>query len=153
LVDADGKPASLGDLFGLSTAPGLLDLAADRNLDPGNLAVPTCFANLEFLPLGGHALSPSFGESNAGGVMEDLVGRYPDRLILLDAPPCLASSRPHLLAPSVGQVILVVAAGSTQQGDVEAALGLVRGCSSVSLLLNQVRRWHAHSFGSYAHAA
>jgi receptor protein-tyrosine kinase len=155
LIDADGKVGSLAELLGLAGAPGLLNLAADRKLDASRLTVPTCIANLDFLPFGQSTEKPAegFGETNTASVMNDLVRRFPDRLILLDAPPCLSSSRPHLLAPLVNQVVLVVAAGQTQQSDVEAALGLVQSCSGVSLLLNKVRRWHTHSFGSYAYAA
>lgn len=155
LVDADGRAGSLGDRFGLAAAPGLLDLAADRTRDPAGLIVASAIANLGFLPhgSGAKAAPEGLGESSTAGVIEMLATRYPDRLILIDAPACLSSSRPHLFAPLVGQVVLVVAAGSTQESDVEAALGLVRSCAGVSLLLNKVRRWHAHSFGSYANAS
>ena len=70
-------------------------------------------------------------------------------MIVLDAPPCLSSSVPHTLANIVGQVVFVVAAGSTQQDDIEAALDLVRACPRISLLLNKVPPWNAHSFGLY----
>ena len=81
--------------------------------------------------------------------IEAIARRREDRVVLIDAPSCLSSSRPHLLAPLVAHAILVVAAGSTQQGDVEAALRMIRGCPGISLLLNRVGRWQAHSFGSY----
>jgi len=154
LIDADGKPGSLGDLLGLSGAPGLIDLAANRSLDPSGLLVATCIATLDFLPIGGDASnSPAaFAGDGAAGAIADLARRYADRLIIMDVPPCLSSSRAHLLAPLVGQVVLVVAAGSTQQGDVEAALGLVRSCPGTSLLLNKVSRWQTHSFGSNVYA-
>jgi receptor protein-tyrosine kinase len=53
----------------------------------------------------------------------------------------------------VGQVVLVVASGSTQQGDVEAALDLLQACPHISLLLNKIPMWMAQSFGSYSYAA
>ncbi|HKS87819.1 MAG TPA: hypothetical protein VJR70_00135 [Stellaceae bacterium] len=152
LVDADGRVGSLAARFGLGAAPGLLDLAADRALDPAQLTVPSCIAGLEFLPFGEAAKSSEAPGGGAAGAIEAIARRFPDRLVLIDTPPCLSSSRPHLLAPLVGQAVLVVAAGSTQEGDVDAALGLLRSCPEVSLLLNKVRPWHAHSYGSYAHA-
>jgi protein-tyrosine kinase len=155
LVDADVKPTSVGQLLGASTLPGLLDMArsGDRNLD--ELIVPTAADNLDFLPLGTgvEGSAELFASKRMGDVLDGLSRRYPDRLIILDCAPCLSSSNPHALAPFVGQIILVVAAGSTQQGDVEAALDLVRHCPHVSLLLNKIAPWNMHSFGAYAYPA
>jgi protein-tyrosine kinase len=92
-----------------------------------------------------------FASKRMADVLQGLSRRYPDRPIIVDSSPCLSSSNPHVLAPIVGQVIIVVAAGSTQQGDVEAALDLVQNCRHVSLLLNRIASWNLHSFGSYAY--
>jgi protein-tyrosine kinase len=150
LVDADGKAGSLSDLLLPGTEmPGLVDLAADRCIKQSDLILRTDVDNLCFLPFGKCAAN-----ENAFGRLAELtedLGRRADRLVVLDVPPCLSTSRPHLLAPVVGQAVLVVAAGSTQQNDIEAALGLIRSCPRVSLLLNKVSRWNAHSFGSYAY--
>ena len=43
-----------------------------------------------------------------------------------------------MLAPSVAQIVMVVEAGRTQRGELEAALELVRGAPKVMLLLNKV---------------
>lgn len=153
LVDADRKAGSLSDLLGVAAAPGLLDLAADRHLDPAECVFASCEPNLDFLPCGRGSAeeAEALGTSSTAEVVESLARGYPDRLVLIDAPPSLSSSRPHLFAPLVGHSVLVVAAGNTQQGDIEAALGLIHSCPSVSLLLNKVSRWQAHSFGSYAY--
>jgi protein-tyrosine kinase len=152
LVDADGKTGSLSDLLlDGSDAPGLTDLAADRRVDASDLIVQSCINDLEFLPFGSGAANRAEVLGNLAGVIEEL-GQRVDGLIVIDAPPCLSTSRPHLLAPIVGKAVLVVAAASTQQNDIEAALGLIRSCPAVSLLLNKVSRWNAHSFGSYAYS-
>lgn len=154
LVDADDGSTSLSRRLGLSDARGLIDLAGDRRLDARDLTVSSCIDGLDILPHGADVAGlAAFDGNTAAAVIEDLGRRFADRLILIDAPPCLSNSRPHLLAPLVGNVVLLVSAGSTQQSDIEAALGLMRSCPAVSLLLNKVRRWHAHSFGSYAYAA
>ena len=153
LVDADGKTGSLSDLLlGGSGAPGLIDLAADGRIEASDLIVQSRVSNLEFLPFGSGAANRAGVLGNLAGVVEDL-GRRVDRLIVFDVPPCLSTSRPHLLAPVVGQAVLVVAAASTQQNDIEAALGLIQSCPGVSLLLNKLSQWNAHSFGSYAYSS
>jgi protein-tyrosine kinase len=153
LVDADPKPDGLGQKLGVSAARGLLDLAQDRKFDVEQFVIGTAAQRLDVLPLGGNqqASAELLSSRRIGEILEQLGTRYADRLIIVDSPPCLSSSSPHALASAVGQVLLVVAANSTQQADVEAALDLVRGCQHVSLLLNKIAPWTGHSFGSYAY--
>jgi len=156
LVDVDGRPGSLSDLFGLSEAPGLLELAANQAGSPDEVIVRTSIDGLDILPCGAASqgsIAEIFAGKRMAAVLDSLARRYASHLILLDAPPCLASSQPHVLAPSVGQTVLVIAADSTQQGQIEAALELVRASPSVSLLLNKVRTWNKDSFGAYAYPA
>lgn len=148
LIDADTKPSSLGHLLGVSAAAGLLDLAAE-GCALADLIIPTARANLEFLPMGGGG-GPLSRARMASLVAE--IGRQDrGRLILLDTAPCLASSDPHTLAPVVGQTVFVIAAGLTQQGEIESALDLVQTCPVVSLLLNKVRSGSGLAFGSYGY--
>jgi protein-tyrosine kinase len=152
LIDTDTRPNSLGQTFGLSTAPGLLDLAREGEFELEDLLVPTAAENLAFLPLGSGGGEP-LSRARIAELVADIGRRHGERLIILDAAPCLSSSDPHTLAPIMGQTVLVIAAGFTQQIDVEAALDLVRTCPVVSLLLNKIRTWSEHSFGSYGHSA
>lgn len=153
LIDADGKPGGLGQLLGISAEPGLLDLAREGNLNVASVIIPTVTANLDVIPFGSRG--ERSGELVASRRMVDVVmeisRRYSERLVIFDAPPCLANSCPHTLAAVVGQVILVVAANSTQREDIEAALELIGACPHVSMLLNKVATWTAHSFGSFSY--
>lgn len=153
LVDADVKPGSLGHLLGASDAPGLLDLIRSGGRAVEEMIVPTAVDNLDLLPLGrgGEGNAELFAGKRMVALIDDLGRRYADRAIIFDSSPCLSSSNPHVLAPLMGQAVVVVAAGSTQQGDVEAALELVQNCPRVSLLLNKIALWNLHSFGSYGY--
>jgi protein-tyrosine kinase len=151
LVDAVSGSGGLGRTFALSAAPGLFDLCCEGRLEIGEVIVPTAIPNLDFLPLGNGGAAGTVSRARMTEVIGDIDRRYSDRLIIIDTPPCLVSSDAHTLAATVGQTVLVVAAGFTQQGDVEAALGLLRACPVVSLLLNKVRPWNAHSFRSYGY--
>jgi protein-tyrosine kinase len=154
LVDVDPKLDALGPALGLTGEPGLLDLAADPGLDPDQAVAETALANLAVLPLGqdldrGDEL---FATRQMARLIRDLARRYPDRLIVLDAPPCLVSSHPSTLAPSVGQILLVIEAGTTQREEIEATIDLLQACPSITLLLNKVSLTTRNSFGAYAAA-
>lgn len=151
LVDAVSGPGGLGTAFALAEAPGLLDLCRDERLELADVIVSTAVPHLDFLPLGTAGTAGDTSRARMSEVLADIARRHPDRLILIDTSPCLVSSDAHTLATIVGETVLVVAAGSTQEGDVEAAIGLLRASPIVSLLLNKVRPWNGHSFGTYGY--
>jgi receptor protein-tyrosine kinase len=152
LVDTDSKDQSLGRSLGLVDVPGLLDLALDPRLNADDLIVPTGFEKLTLLPIGTKPeTSPElFATRQMSRLIRDLGRRYADRIVILDAAPCLSSSDPSTLAPIVGQILIVVEAERTQRAELEAALDLIQACPAISLLLNKVQVTTSHTFGAYA---
>jgi Mrp family chromosome partitioning ATPase len=79
----------------------------------------------------------------------ELAERYPDRLIIFDAPPVLATSGAAALAPLVGQVVLVVEAYNTTQENLRAALGALEHVPIAGIVLNKIRhRAVGRAYGS-----
>ena len=152
LVDIDYKQDSIGTALGLAGARGLLDLVTDPALDPDEVIVRTGLNNLSFLPIGLHAeRSPElFASRQATRLLQSLGRRYADRLVVMDAPPCLATSEPGVLASIAGQIVLVVEAEKTQREEVEVAMDLVHTCPTITLLLNKVQVSSRYAFGAYA---
>lgn len=152
LVDIDYKQDFIATALGLAGARGLLDLVTDPALDPEQVIVKTGMKNLSILPIGQHGeRSPElFASRQATRLIQSLGRRYADRLVILDAPPCLATSEPGVLASIVGQIVLVVEAEKTQREEVEAAMDLIHTCPTITLLLNKVQVASRYSFGAYA---
>lgn len=152
LVDTDAKDQSLGQTLGLTDTPGLLDLALDPRIDPDDVIATTGFEKLSVLSLGTKPETSAelFATRQMTRLIRDLGRRYADRVVILDAAPCLSSSDPSTLAPIVGQIVMVVEAERTQRSEVEAALDLVQACPTISLLLNKVQVTTSHTFGAYA---
>jgi protein-tyrosine kinase len=82
-------------------------------------------------------------------LVERIARRFPNSVVLLDAPPCLSTSDPSTLAPFVGQIVMVVEAERTQRNEVVAALDLIKACPSVTLMLNKIRLTTSYTFGAY----
>ena len=76
---------------------------------------------------------------NMQRLLEELSERDRNRVVLIDAPSCLDTSDPAMLARVVGQTVLVVEAHATQQQGVEAALDLLHPCENTYLVLNKSR--------------
>jgi protein-tyrosine kinase len=152
LIDGDSKRDSFCQALGLADAPGLLDLAANPELDPGEVLMRTAIEHLTILPVGQErSRSPElFASRDMTQLIQSLGRRYSDRLLILDAPPCLSTSDPAALAPVVGQVLFVVEAERTQRDEVEAALDLIQACPLIMLLLNKVQASTRYTFGAYS---
>lgn len=151
LVDADGKHLSISNLLGRAESLGLRMLAAEPNRVPQALLVPTAVPRLSFLPYGPQ---PSGQPVAAPGLMmtaalSRLAAALPDHIIVLDTPPCLSTSDASILAPIVGQVVMVVEAERTQRAEVEAALDMVEACPTLQLLLNRAVLTANDTFGAY----
>jgi len=150
LIDADPKPHSLCHELGLAETRGLLDLAANPKLDPAPLMVRTPIERLSILPAGWdrERRAKLFSTTDMTRLIQNLGCRYADRLLILDAPPCLSTSDPGVLAPVVGQILFVVEAGRTQRDEVEASLDLIQACPNIALMLNKQQISSRFTFGA-----
>jgi receptor protein-tyrosine kinase len=148
LVDADvARPAVL-ERLGIERAPGLLDILSDDRLDLSEVLLRTNVDRLTILPAGSpHDRTTELLASDAmNRLLGELATRYPDRILIFDAPPLLPSTESRVLATHMSQVILVVEAERTPQAVVKQALATIEDCPLVMTLLNKV----AHSdVGSY----
>ncbi|WP_419729325.1 hypothetical protein [Lichenicola sp.] len=164
LVDVDEKPGNLTDVLGLADRPGLHDLMTDRTLDPLGVITPTAVKGLDLLTIGrggeggGGTGNGATGRMQGCGrdisrdlvtILDHVARQQPDRLLILDTAPCLASSDAASLAPHVGQIVMIVEAERTQQGELESAIGLLSTCETISLVLNKARTGTTGHFGSY----
>lgn len=141
LVDGDVVKPYIGDVFGVAEMPGLLDLLQGDSQGPESLVVPTDMKGLSILPAG--APRPDATEllsgSRMGNIMRQLVGRFPQRVIIFDTPPLLQTSESKVLTSMAGQIVLVVKAESTSHGAVAEALQVLGADKTVNLILNQSR--------------
>ncbi|HET6236212.1 MAG TPA: AAA family ATPase [Acetobacteraceae bacterium] len=152
LIDIDSKRDSFCMALGLGDAPGLLDIAANSELDASQVMAKTAIENLSVLPIGiERDLGPElFASKQMTKLIQAIGRRYADRLIVLDAPPTLSTSDPAALAPIVGQVLFVVEAERTQRDEVVSSLELLQACPTITLLLNKVQVQTRYTFGAYS---
>ncbi len=155
LVDGDthvgARHSALKMILGDRETKGMVDvLAGAANLE--EVLIRTNIENLLILPSGrgGPHVPELLSSSRMSVLLSELARRFPDRFVILDAPPCLISSDAATLAPLVAQIIFVVEAYRTQQEEIEASLSLLSACSRISLLLNKSEQANAH-FGSYGY--
>ena len=149
LVDADvARPSVLGTL-GLPPAEGLLDVVTANSLDISGVLLRTNIEKLSILPSGTpHARATELLASDAMiRLLDDMAQRYPDRIIIFDSPPLLATTEARTLATHMGQIVVVVQAGETAQAAVKEALSTIRDCPLKMMVLNQATQPVTERYG------
>jgi protein-tyrosine kinase len=151
LMDVDAKQRSISSQLGLTDRPGLLDLSNNTSLRIEDVIIKTSIPHLSLMPVGsGQSGGLDITQTRpVTALVERIARRFPNSVVLLDAPPCLSTSDPSTLAPFVGQIVLVVEAERTQRNEVIAALDLIKACPSVTLMLNKIRLTTSYTFGAY----
>ena len=150
LIDGDPKRNSMTERLGISDLPGLFDMVADPGRAAADLILPTAIDNFAVLPIGDISEQQGFA-GRAATLLHRLARQMPDRLLILDAPPCRATSDPSLWSSEVGQVVMVVEAARTQRHDLERAIALLQACPNIALMLNKTRFDLNPGFGAYGY--
>lgn len=139
LVDADVVRPCVLQRLGVRAEKGLLDLLVDPGLELSDVVLDTNVPKLSILGAG--APNDRSTELLASNAMDALLGRlavrYPDHVIVFDAPPLLLTNEAKVLASRVGQVVLVVEASKTPRDVVAQAFAAVEPCPIVLSVLNK----------------
>lgn len=141
LIDADFSKPEILNRLGVNGGRGLMDVVADDNIDVGDCLIRTNVPNLVLLPAGRqHNLTTELLASERMETMvEEIATRYPDRLVIFDSPPVLASSAASVLALYMGQTVFVIEAEKTTEPQIKESLSMISSCENINLLLNKTR--------------
>jgi capsular exopolysaccharide synthesis family protein len=124
LVDCNLRNPSLPRLFADSPHLGLTDYLEDRSIAIGDVIHPIGVERLRVIPAGGRRETPGeyFGTARMQQLMFEVRNRYPERFVILDAPPTSESADLHTLAELCDWVIVVVPYGKVTTAQIEEAL-------------------------------
>ena len=149
LVDADVARPSVLSMLGLPPTEGLLDVVTANSLDISGVLLRTNIEKLSILPSGTqHPRATELLASEAMiRLLDDMAQRYPDRIIIFDSPPLLATTEARTLATHMGQIVVVVQAGETAQAAVKEALSTIEACPLKMMVLNQATQPASERYG------
>lgn len=155
LVDCDLHGRDLQRTLGIAAEKGLLDVLADEKSSVADVLVATDIDNLSVLPSGWrhpHA-TELLASRRMAAIVEEILDRYPDRVVLIDTPPVLASSEAGVIAMYAGQAVVVVESGRTGRQALERALAIVGACPGITFVLNRATEDRGEDyFGTYGPA-
>jgi exopolysaccharide/PEP-CTERM locus tyrosine autokinase len=142
VVDADVAKPHISRAFGLAEVPGLIDLLLDDKLPIESTLVRTDLNDIQILPAGQRhpQATELLASDRMSRILDELARRYTDRMILLDSPPLLITSEAQALASQLGQIVLVIEAGHTNQQTVLQAIDVLDHKSAINVILNKSRQ-------------
>jgi receptor protein-tyrosine kinase len=154
LVDADVVKPTIPKLLGIEPGKGLMDVLTEPDLSFGDVLLRTNVARLS-LALAGtphRSASELLASEAMTRLLQEVSARYPDRIIVFDSPPLLATTESRILASRMGQVVVIVEAERTTHGVLESALSTVESCPVVLTMLNKALETDAGSYyGQYGY--
>jgi exopolysaccharide/PEP-CTERM locus tyrosine autokinase len=159
LVDCDLRKPVLAKMFGLDNRVGLVDyLRGDAMLS--DLIAKTPVSALSVLTSGKPPVNPAelLGSTKMSALVEELSGRYEDRIIIFDSPPMLVAAESSVLAGQVDAIILVVRQSTSGKAQIqklidtigtERILGIVFNDQSINPLQKSVVKGYGYYHGDY----
>ncbi|MDQ3445105.1 MAG: XrtA-associated tyrosine autokinase [Pseudomonadota bacterium] len=148
LIDADATRPAVLERLALPPAKGLLDVLSEPDLDVQTVVLRTNVERLSILPAGTlhQQATELLASKRMSALVDKLAARFPNRVLLFDAPPLLGSTESRVLAAHMGQIVLVIEADSTPHRQVNDALVTLESCPVVMTLLNKASSSEAGSY-------
>lgn len=119
---------------------GLIDLLVSESVSVSDIICHTEISNFKVIPRGKeHYLANElFSGTVMVKLMREFQSRYPDRLVMFDAPPLMDVSESITLAHSVDQIVVVLEYGVTRVSEIQNLQALLPKDVKVHYLLNKV---------------
>jgi len=141
LVDCDLRRQKIHDYLKFDSDRGVCDYL----LDDCPVSELMVWPGIEKLTLisGGRTISDSselLGSPRMKELVADLKNRYPDRLVIFDVPPVLATADALAFTPLVDTILVTVREGETAVDDINRALGMLPPDKILGLVLNRTKR-------------
>jgi len=137
LVELDLRKPSLAKMLGLTIEAGLDDYLEDR-AELSDCLINPGVERLVILPVRGTVENSSelLASPKMQNLAHELKNRYPDRLVMYDLPPLLATDDCLAFLPNVEAMLFVAREGVTTEAQIERSLGLLKRKTMIGSILN-----------------
>jgi Mrp family chromosome partitioning ATPase len=142
LVDLDLRFPRLYRRFGFLPTVGVEDCLRGEATLPEAIVALQGYPGLTLLPARGPVEHSSelISSSGARALFRGIKERYPNRIVIYDLPPVLATDDALSFVPQVDAALMVVGEARTQRDDLQRCLELLRDTPLLGTVLNGSRR-------------
>ena len=149
LMDGDVAKRDLSRWMGIIDEPGLTDVLMNGDANGEKAIIDTNVDRLTVMSSGKRQenLDELFASNVMSTMLANLASQDPNRIIVVDGPPLIATTEAAVLAGLMGQTVVVVEAEKTPQRALEQAVERLQGCQLVSMVLNKVASSAGSGYG------
>ena len=156
LVDADVLRPNVSRTLGISVPLGLTDYLSSDKIDVTDIMYSTSVERLKLIAAGKphHLSTELLASDKMAGLAQQFASRYPDRIVIFDAPPLLGVNETSVLAAMCGQAVVVVEENKTNLNELEKAISLLPADLAVGFVINKAThnadKGYGYGYGYYA---
>ncbi|MCU4675531.1 XrtA-associated tyrosine autokinase [Catenovulum sp. 2E275] len=156
LVDADVLKPSVSSKLDIKhqVDAGLMEYLLDEVTDVTDIIYNTNIDNLRFIPAGrpNHLSTELLASEKMAQLAQEFVTRYPDRIVVMDAPPLLGINETAVLANLAGQVLVVVEEEKTHLSELKQAVEQIDKDKAVGFVMNKAKKQSSTTGYGYGYA-
>ena len=156
LVDADVLRPNVSRTLGINVPLGLTDYLSSDKVDVTDIMYSTSVERLKLIAAGKphHLSTELLASDKMAGLAQQFASRYPDRIVIFDAPPLLGVNETSVLAAMCGQAVVVVEENKTNLNELEKAISLLPADLAVGFVINKAThnadKGYGYGYGYYA---
>ncbi len=156
LVDADVLRPNVSRTLEISVPMGLTDYLSSDQMDVSDIMYSTNIERLKLIAAGKphHLSTELLASDKMAALVNEFASRYPDRIVIFDAPPLLGVNETSVLAAMCGQAVIVLEENKTKLNELEKALSLLPPDLAVGFVINKAHysrdKGYGYGYGYYA---
>ncbi len=156
LVDADVLRPNVSRTLEISVPRGLTDYLSSDNVDVTDIMYSTNVERLKLIAAGKphHLSTELLASDKMAALVNEFASRYPDRIVIFDAPPLLGVNETSVLAGMCGQAVIVLEENKTKLNELEKAISMLPPDLATGFVINKAHysrdKGYGYGYGYYA---
>ena len=149
LVDADVLRPNVSKTLNISHHLGLTDYLQSTSVTVPDILLSTNVERLKIITAGSphHLSTELLASERMSQLVDEFATRYPDRIVIFDAPPMLGVNETAVMAAMCGQAVIVVEENRTRLAEIEQSVSLLPKEMAVGFLINKAHRNQGKGYG------
>jgi protein-tyrosine kinase len=156
LVDADVLRPNVSRTLEISVPRGLTDYLSSDTVDVSDIMYSTNVERLKLIAAGKphHLSTELLASDKMAALVNEFASRYPDRIVIFDAPPLLGVNETSVLAGMCGQAVIVLEENKTKLNELEKAISMLPPDLATGFVINKAHysrdKGYGYGYGYYA---
>jgi protein-tyrosine kinase len=149
LVDSDVLRPNVSKTLNIQSKVGLIDYLQSEQVQVADIILNTNIERLKIVTAGTphHLSTELLASERMLMLVQEFASRYPDRIVIFDAPPLLGVNETSVMASMCGQAVIVVEENRSKLAEIEQAVSLLPKDIAIGFLINKAHRNQGKGYG------